>query len=363
MNTANIIRPEVTNNFTALPNELLNYGRHINGGLKPRDSSVLNYLLSKPPHWKLRANDIANGVNISVNTVYAALTKLQKLGIASFTRDKFGYTHWVISLHTTLSSPVNTPHTKKPHKEFCDVLTNNHSLQNNKKTTTRCADFELGSPPILEKKEEGLTATIADNPTIHSEVIDESLILPEQFSEIEKQVAKKSIKKANLDSVTYSVILMALKTALTSGNVRSPMAYLNGLINKAKDGSLDISQYSENNGNKAPLNRREEIAQLFAKHGEKIRLDIVTNGVIKNHSLGYITYHEVKQMGLIGNIWVNKYNELQLAKMNQLSNVKPLSKPAKPPKVTITEAEFEAKRQEQIEKAMAMLEIKNSAHS
>ena len=351
MNTANIIRPQVTDNFTALPNQLLGFGRNIQG-LKPRDSSVLNYLLSKPPHWKVRANDIARGVNISINTVYAALTKLQKLGIASFTRDKFGYTHWVISLHTTLSTPVSTPHTKKPREEFCDVLTNNNLLEINKKTTA--------SRVNLEKKEEALTATIADNPTIHSEVVNESLILPEQLSEIEKQVAKKSIKKANLDSVTYSVILMALKTALSSGNVRSPIAYLNGLINKAKDGSLDISQYSENNGNKAPLNRREEIEQLFAKHGEKIRLDIVTNGIIKTHSLGYVTYDEVKQMGLIGDIWVAKYNELQLTKMNQLSGVKPLSKPAKTPKVTISEAEFEAKRQDQIQKAMAMLEMANT---
>jgi hypothetical protein len=153
---------------------------------------------------------------------------------------------------------------------------------------------------------------------------------------------------------------MALKTALSSGNVRSPIAYLNGLINKAKHGSLDVSQYSENNGNKAPLNRKEEIGQLFAKHGEKIRLDIVTNGIIKTHSLGYVTYDEVKQMGLIGDIWVNKYNELQLTKMNQLSAVKPLSKPAKTPKVTISEAEFEAKRQEQIQKAMAMLEVEKT---
>jgi DNA-binding CsgD family transcriptional regulator len=351
MNTANIIRPQVTDNFTALPNQLLGFGRNIQG-LKPRDSSVLNYLLSKPPHWKVRANDIARGVNISINTVYAALTKLQKLGIASFTRDKFGYTHWVISLHSTLSTPVSTPHTKKPREEFCDGLTNNNLLEINKKTTA--------SRVNLEKKEEALTATIADNPTIHSEVVNESLILPEQLSEIEKQVAKKSIKKANLDSVTYSVILMALKTALSSGNVRSPIAYLNGLINKAKDGSLDVSQYSENNGNKAPLNRREEIAQLFAKHGEKIRLDIVTNGIIKTHSLGYVTYDEVKQMGLIGDIWVAKYNELQLTKMNQLSGVKPLSKPAKPPKVTISEAEFESKRQDQIQKAMAMLEMANT---
>jgi DNA-binding CsgD family transcriptional regulator len=349
MNTANIIRPQVTDNFTALPNQLLGFGRNIQG-LKPRDSSVLNYLLSKPPHWKVRANDIARGVNISINTVYAALTKLQKLGIASFTRDKFGYTHWVISLHTTLSTPVSTPHTKKPREEFCDVLTNNNLLEINKKTTA--------SRVNLEKKEEGLTATIADNPTIPSEVVNESLILPEQFSEIEKQVAKKSIKKANLDSVTYSVILMALKTALSSGNVRSPVAYLNGLINKAKDGSLDVSQYNENKAQKAPINRGEEITQLFARHEEKIRLDIVTNGFIKTHSLGYVNYDEVKKLGLINETWAAKYNEFQLAKMNQLSDVKPISdKPAKQPKVMMNQTEFEAKKQVQIQKAMAMLEM------
>jgi predicted DNA-binding transcriptional regulator len=349
MNTANIIRPQVTDNFTALPNEILGFGRNIQG-LKPRDSSVLNYLLSKPPHWKVRANDIARGVNISINTVYAALTKLQKLGIASFTRDKFGYTHWVISLHTTLASPVSTPHTKKPREEFCDVLTNNNLLEKNKKTTA--------SRVNLEKKEEALTATIADNRTIHSELVDESLVLPEQLSEIEKQVAKKSIKKANLDSVTYSVILMALKTALSSGNVRSPVAYLNGLINKAKDGSLDVSQYNENKAQKAPINRGEEITQLFARHEEKIRLDIVTNGFIKTHSLGYVNYDEVKKLGLINETWAAKYNEFQLAKMNQLSDVKPISdKPAKQPKVMMNQTEFEAKKQVQIQKAMAMLEM------
>jgi DNA-binding CsgD family transcriptional regulator len=349
MNTANIIRPQVTDNFTALPNQLLGFGRNIQG-LKPRDSSVLNYLLSKPPHWKVRANDIARGVNISINTVYAALTKLQKLGIASFTRDKFGYTHWVISLHTTLSTPVSTPHTKKPREEFCDVLTNNNLLEINKKTTA--------SRVNLEKKEEALTATIADNRTIHSELVDESLVLPEQLSEIEKKVAKKSIKKANLDSVTYSVILMALKTALSSGNVRSPVAYLNGLINKAKDGSLDVSQYNENKAQKAPINRGEEITQLFARHEEKIRLDIVTNGFIKTHSLGYVNYDEVKKLGLINETWAAKYNEFQLAKMNQLSDVKPISdKPAKQPKVIMNQTEFEAKKQVQIQKAMAMLEM------
>ena len=351
-----IQRPAITENYTILSNDILNYGRCISGGLKPRDSAVLNYLLSKPPHWKVRANDIARGVNISINTVYAALTKLQTLGIASFTRDKFGYTHWVVSLHTTLSTPVSTPHTNFPREEFDDVLTNNDLLEINQKTTAPRVNLNQKEPPP--------TATSADNLPIISEVLsevtDESIVLPEQFTEIQKQVAKKSIKKANLDNVAYSVVLMALKTALSAGNVRSPMAYLNGLINKAKDGSLDVSQFAKHNDTKTSVNRAEEIAKLLAKHGDKICLDIVTNGVIKTHSLGYITYDEVKQLGLIADKWVAKYDELQLTKMNQMSVVKPVIKPTKTTKSMMNQAEFDANKQAQLQKAMAMLEMANT---
>ena len=358
MNTANIIRPELTANFTALPNQLLGFGRHLQG-LKPRDSAVLNYLLSKPAHWKIRATDIARGVNISINTVYAALTTLQKLGIASFTRDKFGHTRWVISLHTTLSSPVSTPHTKKPREEFCGVLTNNQSLEKKKKTTASSADFEVEPPPIFTQKEAEPSATIAEKNTSSCAEAEEMMTLPEQLSEIEKQVAKKSIQKAKLDSVAYSVVLMALKTALSAGHVRSPIAYLNGLINKAKDGSLDVSQYRNH---QAPINRREAITQLFTKHGETICLDIVTNGMIKMDSLGYVTYDEVKQMGLLNETWLAKYHELQLAKRHQRNAVKPVaSQPAKQRKVMMSEADFEARKQAQIQQAMALLEKGNSS--
>ena len=67
LTTANILRPAVTTDFTALPNALFRYNRHYDG-LKPRDSAVLNYLLSLPPQWKLRAGDIAHSVNIGKST-------------------------------------------------------------------------------------------------------------------------------------------------------------------------------------------------------------------------------------------------------------------------------------------------------
>ena len=95
----NINRPVCTENFTALPNALFDFNRHYEqANLKPRDSSVLNYLLSKPPYWKLRAKDIATGVNICERTAYKALMKLQKIGFARYTRETSGHTHWYVSV-------------------------------------------------------------------------------------------------------------------------------------------------------------------------------------------------------------------------------------------------------------------------
>jgi hypothetical protein len=52
-------------------------------------------------------------------------------------------------------------------------------------------------------------------------------------------------------------------------------------------------------------------------HGETIRLDIVTNGMIKIDSRGYVTYEK-----LLNETWMAKYHELQLSKRNQRNSVK-----------------------------------------
>lgn len=392
MTTANIIRPEVTDNFTALPNQLLGYGRHIKG-LKPRDSTVLNYLLSKPPHWKIIAKEIAVAVNISINTVYAALTVLQRLGIASYTRDKYGHTRWLVSIASTLYSPLIPPHTKKPHQEICDVLENNEKSEIIRKTTTRCVSEEnLGdsdtpsdyineptitpvelaikpveiTEPIVVKMTEELVVepsivelVISEPETVVETPVSDTpteIELPEQLTEVEKLVAKKSITKADLDTTTYAVIMLALKAALTTGVVRSPIAYLNGLINKAKDGTLDASNYNKFQTSKCQLNRSDEIRNLFAKHGEPILLELVTNDAVHVKSLGLVQYDEVKKLGLVNNVWTKKYAEIQLQKMGKLAQSKPtVTTIKKKPSPTMSAEEFEAKRQTQIEMAMAML--------
>jgi predicted DNA-binding transcriptional regulator len=396
MTTINIIRPEVTDNFTSLPNQLLGYGRHIKG-LKPRDSAVLNYLLSKPPHWKIIAKEITLALNISINTVYAALTVLQRLGIASYTRDKFGHTRWIVSIASNLYSPVIPPHTKIPHQEICEVLENNDKSEIIIKTTTRCvSEGDLGAadtpsdyinepqiapaeligksvlvpleiekiiePEIINETsvviETVETATTAVEIVVETPVTDTpaEIELPEQLTEVEKLVAKKSITKADLDTTTYAVIMLALKAALTTGVVRSPIAYLNGLINKAKEGTLDASNYNELQTKKCQLNRSDEIRNLFAKHGDAILLELVTNGAIHVKPLGLVQYDEVKKLGLVNDVWTKKYADIQLQKMTKLTPNKPtVTTIKKKPSSTMSAEEFEAKRQAQIEMAMAML--------
>ena len=330
MNTINITRPSVTENYTVLPNDILNFGRHIQG-LKPRDSAVLNYLLSRPPHWKLRANDIAHAINVSINTVYAALAKLRQLGFASFTRDKTGHTFWIISLHQALSSPVSTPHTKKPREVFCDDLINTESLVNNK-TTTSCVYFEEKSLDIdiINSTE---SASVLESAQEVNQLLDEielPIELVSRLSEIEQVLAKKTIRKSQVDHSTYNLILIALKSALSTDTVRSPLAYLNSLISKAKNGSLHVpNSNNANSSNKAPTQRKEVISDLISKYGDKLLSDIVYRGFITNEKLGYMSYDELKKLGLISNTWAKKYDDYQLEKLNQLAvnfNISAVSK-------------------------------------
>lgn len=362
--TTNIIKPAVTTNFTVLPNQLLGFGRHVQG-LKPRDSSVLNYLLSTPPHWKVIAADIAKAVNISINTVYRALTVLQKLGIVSYTRDKWGYCRWLVSVADTLYSPVTTPHTQKPRVDIGDVLVNTDKQVNNKTTADSGVVREIKAitaPPVneptvtsqvepVELTTEPITVEIA--PVEPVQVID----LPEQLTKVEQIVASKSLTKANLDPQSHIVVMAALKTALTTGVARSPLAYLHGLINKAKDGTLDTSKVSNNVSKEVPISRTDRIKALVAKHGDVLLADLVVSGAITVEGLGLVQYNEVKELGLVNSSWIKKHADIELAKLSKLAaTIPPLMsfKPLIMPK-PMNVVEFEAERWAKVELAMTMM--------
>jgi hypothetical protein len=58
------------------------------------------------------------------------------------------------------------------------------------------------------------------------------------------------------------------------------------------------------------LNRSDEIRNLFAKHGDAILLELVTNGAVHVKSLGLIQYDEVKKLGLVNDVWTKKYADI-----------------------------------------------------
>jgi Fe2+ or Zn2+ uptake regulation protein len=331
LTTANILRPAVTTDFTALPNALFRYNRHYSG-LKPRDSAVLNYLLSLPPQWKLRASDIANAVNIGKSTVYTALRRLQDLGFASYTRDKTGETFWRISVPDTPASPAISPRVKKPHVVFEHVLETNNLLQNNQKTTNDVVDFRqnechITDNAMLEKITLGkltieqissfqtATSAVLSDHIIQTQrkesadLLDSELQSVTELDEKSRILAKKTLSKID-DTNTQSIVLMMLKAALQKGGVKSPLGYLNALIHKSQAGELDISSFdpqsAQNSTMNAPLSdferqakRSEVIGHVFSKHTHKVKEDLNKQGYIFIERVGVVSKSEFETLGLI----------------------------------------------------------------
>ncbi len=276
MTIANIVRPTCTENFTVLPNFLFDFNRNFNG-LKPRDSAILNYLLTKPATWKLRAGDIATAINVCERTVYKALRKLQDLGFARFIRKSSGFTDWFICVPDAAQIPAKSPHGKKSnvtksHGKTCPVLTNTEKS--------------------LEKIEHSLTKIQkTTNGRVEFVEIDIAEFNPQQ-----KIIAQKSLSK--IPTLTQQIVLIMLKAALTKGGIKSPLAYLNALINKAIVGKLDTT-HVETMSAPNVISRDDKIRRLFAKHRDKITAELNANGFIFIDGEGSIYKSDFEKLGLI----------------------------------------------------------------
>lgn len=228
--TANIIRPQVDSNFTALPNSLYELARHVNG-LKPRDISVLNYLLSKPAQWKLQSKDISNALNICERTVRDALKVLQYHGFASYTREKTGATNWKISVPENLYSQAIKPQCKKPngekpHGEKCNAILKNEIPLTKNEITTNVAV----SNDFVEKEKEVEIAPIG---AIHN-LIEFDI---NELTTVETETVKKEL--SSVEPTEQLKIVTILKEALAKKNVKSPIGYAKTLIKLSQAGNLE----------------------------------------------------------------------------------------------------------------------------
>ncbi|MFI3188841.1 hypothetical protein BCS42_14880 [Crenothrix sp. D3] len=257
MSTAIICRPSCDRHFTSLPNTLFNFGNHYSG-LKPRDVAVLNYLLSKPTNkpWTLNRQAIANAVCMGVSTVSKALQALQAVGFASYQRFADGRTQWTIKI-PVISPPIKKPDAVKPQQVLCTALETNEKAVINKTTT--------------------------------------SVELPTQLTSDEARLARVALGKIADEKMQLAIVLI-LKTALAKGGIKSPLAYLNSLIMKARQGELSVVVPSNPVDKKA----REEaiIRGLIGRKKLAIQADIEKWGFIHVAGLGNFTRADLKLYGL-----------------------------------------------------------------
>jgi len=212
MATASIYRPSLESliqdkiPFTALPNSLIHHGEL---GLKPRDASVLNYLLSKPAQWNICPAAIAHALYISVSTVKRALSFLVKLGFAGYQRFADGHTKWFVKLPDE-KPQYQKPHRAKPERVNESVLIKNDKLESNKETTN-----------------------------------SDSVSLPDYINET--PTVKKEF--GSLNAQLQIAVLEKLAAAMLSiGKVKeNPTAYLMGIVRNAAKGSFSPSKQQKNN--------------------------------------------------------------------------------------------------------------------
>jgi len=84
-----IYRNTYTTDFTVIKNDILN--SELSGLAK----AVLIYLLSKPPHWRLRATDIKRFLKVGINKVYRILQELRTFGYIVMQRIQSAV-HWFV---------------------------------------------------------------------------------------------------------------------------------------------------------------------------------------------------------------------------------------------------------------------------
>lgn len=248
-----IQRPALpTSGYTSLPNWLFDCETF---ELKARDSTVLNYLLTKCKTWEIRIHDIAKHCRMSRNTVYAALKVLQERGLVWWVRLSSGHVKWYV--HVPDNPPPTRmvePHPKKSDPKKSDpnlghVLTKNNKKPITENTTNPPPESPPSEPPpppppVVVSEPVVQEAVKTETPADNVNVLADYSILQEQFDDKQRNLANKELNRVNL--IAQAVILFTLKTTIASNSIKnSPMALLRSLVNKAIEGTLDTQSVLE----------------------------------------------------------------------------------------------------------------------
>ena len=201
-----IIRIKHSQNYTVVPNDLLNDKR-----LKWQDIGLLVYLLSKPSDWSVNVEALANEKGTGKDCIYSTLKRLREYGYASYTRNYDGSVDWTIldKCEPHLEKPdQENPNQENPNQDFPDVLQSKESLQS--KDLYKVKNI---TKKKIQKKEE-----------IESQSDDCLTVCSKHFEEfwnaypkkVGKEAARKAFSKVKKPSSLINTIIQSIEWQKTS---------------------------------------------------------------------------------------------------------------------------------------------------
>ena len=171
------------------------------------------------PEWKLCKADIAIRLNKSMSTVKRAFKWLQEHGYLKY--DPIN--KWQVYPSPNLSKGViNEPLMRVNNEPLYIEVSLQRKEQQQSVVTTRPTPKTIKIIPVVVSSE------------------SEGLVFPAQLTTPQLKEAKIKIKKAPVN--LQQAVLTVLAHCLTQGTVKAPVAYLNGLITRAKNGTLEPIQ-------------------------------------------------------------------------------------------------------------------------
>ena len=219
-----IIKTPISSNFSILNNDIIN-----DDILSIKAKSVLIYLLSKPKDWQLRISDIKNKLHIGSHSIRSALKNLMQAGYVCYQRLKTGHTIWTIYDKPQNKSQVIDiqPQTDNPHVENQHVIVN----------TDETLNIEIQQPCTIYPPAKIVVVSL-ENENQNDTIEQSELIYPTQLDAKQKKTARHILKTRLKRQEMAQELLFALAYAMTSKEIKSIPAYINGLINAANNGTF-----------------------------------------------------------------------------------------------------------------------------
>lgn len=225
-------------NFTMIDNKI------ICSDMPPVSYKIYSYLISKPVYWQPKIHDIRKQLGLSTYAVKKALKWLLQAGFAVYKRLKTGHTVWDIfdkpqtqPQAKIACKPVIPPQFEVPALASQAVLTITETEIKKETTTT---PIPIPETPIPES-----TVVVPFEEEVKPDTVDSEekveLIYPVQLTDTQKKAARHVIKKVKQPELQQPV-LFALAYYMAQNKVKSPVAYLNGLVTRANNGTFEAIQ-------------------------------------------------------------------------------------------------------------------------